>query len=181
MNMKFASLILLMCLFSFKTFAQQDSTIISNNETSISIVKIGVVDKDSILNLMPEVDRINREYATLEEEYKKEYDIMVHDYNRKVKNYIENAKNLNETIKMARQAEITTMEGRIEQYKINYQEALNHYKTKAYAPLIEKMNDAIKKAAAESSVTLLLEKDIPLYISTDCIDITPLVISILDL
>jgi Skp family chaperone for outer membrane proteins len=172
------SIIGFMCFFfALSLTAQTDSVSV---ETPLSNpIRIGYVSRDSVLARMPESERIGREYEALEKEYTAEYDNMVKGYNQKVKSYIENSRTLNETIRLARQAEITEIEKRIQAYKESYLKALDSYKKQAYTPLYERLDSAVRQAAQEARLTILFDRDTPVYMSPDCVDITPAVILIL--
>lgn len=168
--------------------ATTDSTTVTTTEPTATaaqslpqIVRIGYIARDSVLKLMPETERIGRELTSLEQEYKEEYDVMVRNYNKKVKAYIEKDRNLNETIRLAHQAEITEMEKRIQKYRESYLKALDQYRAEAYGPLNERLDNAIRQAAEEQEITILFDASTPLYTSADCIDLTPYVISALGL
>ncbi len=177
---------LLTALFIFlaaSVSAATDTTSIAVQETlpCAAPLRIGYIYRDSIFRTMPETERIERELTSLRQEYKEEYDLMVRNYNKKVKAYIEKDRELNETIRLAHQAEITEMEKRIQQYKESYQNALDKYRTDAYEPLQKRLDDAIRQVAQEQEITILFDAATPLYTSPDCIDLTSHVITALGL
>ncbi len=153
---------------SFSLAAQTDST-------AISVVKIGYIDSDSILTLHPQKKKIDRHLQDATAEYESEYKRMKSDYNKKVKDYLKNNGELLNSIKLARQAEITEAEKRIAAYKMQYQQQLQHERDSLTRGMQHDIALIVNQVAAEQNITVVLDKKNALYLAPNCIDLFPFV------
>ena len=88
---------------------------------------------------------------------------------------------MSEPIKLARQTEITELEARMSMYKKRYLEELVKQRTELYAPINEYVDRAIRSICEREQITILFDQGQPLYMSAQCVDLTPLVKSELGL
>ena len=82
---------------------------------------------------------------------------------------------MSEPIKLARQTEITELEARMSMYKKRYQEELVKQRIALYAPINEYVDKAIRHVCEREQITILFDQGQPLYMSAECVDLTPLV------
>lgn len=147
-------------------------------ESSLSF-KIGYIDRDSVINSLPNTVKLNRELHILKAEYEVELNNMVSSYNEKVKKYLAQEKTANTTIRNARQAEITAIELRIDKYKTAYQAALSDFKSQGMKPIYAKFDNAVSIVAKDLGVNMVLDAATPIYVDENCVDLTRGVVSIL--
>lgn len=171
--MKKTILIIVLSLVVGVTLYSQDSLYVSSQNTSA--VRIAYINKVDILALIPQITKIEKELSKLEEEYEAEFVVMSKEYERKVKLYLEKNKQMSEPIKLARQTEITELESRMAIYKKRYQEELAKQRVELYAPINEYVDKAIRTVCQREQITILFDQGQPLYVSAQCIDLTPLV------
>lgn len=162
-SFKLPILALLVSLFSFSIEAQN------------STLLIGYIDKEALLEAQPEVQKIEASLILLKTEYEEHYNRMMNEYNEKVKSYISNSKDMLEPIKLARQSEITEREALMSLYRKRYVEDIETQRRNAYAPILKRIDNVIAEVAQEASVSIVFDSKTPLYISTNCIDLLPLV------
>ncbi len=155
------------------------SAISLNAQKNVSNIKIGYIDKDSVISTLPQTHVFQIELNTLKKEYQDEYERLVLKYNRKVKEYLALDKDLNKTIRNARQAEITEYELRIERYKKAYERSLDDFTKEKMNPIIADFNEAVKKVAKKESINIILDAHTPIYTDENCININDKVIKIL--
>ncbi len=141
-----------------------------------SAVKVAYVDRDSVINSLAVMKNFESDYVVLENEYKMELDIMVRNYNNKVKKYIAAEKTQNVTIRKARQAEITEMELRIDKYKKAYTEALKEFRAASVAPVDSMFVIAVRAVSERDSINIVFDNGTPVYLDDTCVDITGAVI-----
>src|SRR5574344_623804 len=135
-------------------------------------LRIGYIDFQSSLEQMDEYTAATTQLEQLSKNYADEYARMETEYNDKVKDYILNGKTLSEPIKLARQAEITECEDRMDLFKKRYMSDLEKQRTSLLEPIRKKLSTIIKQAADEKKVTLVIDGQTPLYITAPCIDLT---------
>lgn len=161
--------VLLFLFFSsifFSLFAQ-------SNE---GVVRVGYINKAEFVNSMPEIVEIEENLIALQAEYEVEYQMMLTEYNERVKAYLEQQKEMTEPLRLARQAEITERESRMNLYRKRYLTDVEAKRKEAYRPIINKVEAAIKSVAEELQLTIVFDQTTPVYMSSDCVDILPFVI-----
>lgn len=171
-------IIVLSLLLGVTLYSQDNLSILQPNS---AVVRIAYINRDSIISLIPQVGTIEKELLKLEDDYKAEFVKMTKEYESKVKLYLERNKQMSEPIKLARQTEITELEARMSMYKKRYQEELVKQRAELYAPINEYIDNAIRRVCAREQITILFDQGQPLYVSSQCIDLTPLVKSELGL
>ena len=171
--MKKTFLIIVLSLIVGVTLYSQDNLFVSQSNSAV--LRIAYINRDSIMAVIPQVETIEKELLKLEEDYKAEFVKMTKEYENKVKLYLERNKQMSEPIKLARQTEITELEARMSMYKKRYQEELLKQRTELYAPINEYVDKAIRRVCEREQITILFDQGQPLYMSAECIDLTPLV------
>ena len=171
--MKKTILIIVLSLFVGVTLYSQDS--LSVSQPNPVVVRIAYINRAEILALIPQVEKIESELVQLEKEYHAEFISMTKEYERKVKSYLEKNNQMSNPIRLARQTEITELEARISMYKKRYNEEIEKQRTELYAPIEHLVDDAIRHICQREQITILFDQGQPLYVSTQCVDLTPLV------
>ena len=165
-------IIVLSLLVEVTLYSQEEHTVLQSNS---AVVRIAYINRDSVVAVIPQVETIEKELLNLEEDYKAEFVKMTKEYESKVKLYLERNKQMSEPIKLARQTEITELEARMSMYKKRYQEELVKQRIALYAPINEYVDKAIRHVCEREQITILFDQGQPLYMSAECVDLTPLV------
>ena len=172
--MKKIILIIVLSLLVGVTLYSQDSITNFHNNYN-TFVRVAYINRSEIVASMPQVKSIEKELARLEEDYHVEFVKMTREYENKVKSYLEKNKQLTEPIKLVRQTEITELESRMSMYKMRYQEELAKQRAELYAPIDNLIDETIRKVCDREQITILFDQKQPLYMSSQCIDLTSLV------
>jgi len=144
-------------------------------------VKLGKVDKVALFNAMPEKAEAEAQIKYLSDQYKKEYDQLRIEYNRKYADFqaMSADSKTPATIKERRMQELQENNDKIEQFMKNAAADLKQKETELIAPLKSKIDEAVT-AVGEAGGYLLIydvsEKNIA-YTSSAFEDVTPLVAS----
>lgn len=162
-------------LFSAFLFFVCCNLIAQTDSLNIQSIKIGYIDMDSILNILPEKVNIDKHLQTATAEYEKEFKRMQQEYNKKVKDYLKTNSEMLDAIKLARQAEITEAEKRIAAYKIQYKQQIKHEQDSLYTQLKKGITLIINQIAKEQNITVVLDKKNTHYLAPICIDLYPFV------
>lgn len=139
-------------------------------------IRIAYIDKQAVIQMMPEKADIDTKLSGMTAQFESEYQRMTNEYNLKVRDYLKENKELSEPIRLARQAEITESEERAAIYKLRYTTELEKQRSTLWAPVMERMQEAIKSVAQENNITVVLDHGTPVYLAPSCMDITQLVI-----
>lgn len=137
--------------------------------------KIAIVNTADIFNAMPEVSAVEKQLATLNEQYEKEFATMKDEYTKKYSEYMSQQDSLTENIKLRRQQEIQDLETRIQNFVPVAQQEMQKKQQELYAPIQQKMQDAIKAVGDEKGYTYILNPQVLLYKGNNAIDATDLV------
>lgn len=151
------------------------NAVAQNDSIPLPTVQIAYINFDSLLLSHPQKKQIDRQIQEATAEYEKEYKRMQTEYNKKVKDYLKNNGNLLETIKLARQAEITEAEKRLAQYKKQYRTQLQHESDSLTTILTTELTTLVRQVAKEQNITVVLDTKNALYLAPMCIDLYPLV------
>ncbi len=135
-------------------------------------LRIGYIDFERTLCEMDGYADTQKQWDALAQNYAAEYARMEAEYNDKVKEYVLNGKTLSEPIKLARQAEITECEDRMELFRQRYTADLERQRIDLFAPLRTSLKAAIAQVAEAQGITLVLDGQTPLYTAAPCVDMT---------
>ena len=137
--------------------------------------KIAIVNTADIFNIMPEVSAVEKQLATLNEQYEKEFKTMQDEYTKKYSEYMSKQDSLTENIKLRRQQEIQDLETRIQNFVPVAQQEIQKKQEELYTPIQKKIQDAIKAVGDEKGYTYIINPQVLLYTGSSAIDATPLV------
>jgi outer membrane protein len=119
--------------------------------------KLGHVNTQEILVAMPERATIEKKLSDLQSEMEKELVKMREEYTKKIKEYQEKQATMPETIKQARQSEITEMEQRITTFQQTASTDLQKKQQELFAPVIDKVKKAINEVGAENKYLYIFD------------------------
>lgn len=155
--------LLVLCALPFSLMAQE--------------VKLGHINSQEILTLMPERTTIEKTIGDLQAQWEKEILKMREEYFAKTKEYQEKQATMPESIKQARQSEIAEMEQRITTTNQNAQTDLQKKSQDLFAPVIEKVRKAINEVGAENGYLYIFDLGAQsiIYQSPKSNDVTALV------
>jgi outer membrane protein len=139
--------------------------------------KLGHVNSQEILSLMPERATIEKTIADLQTQWESELVKMREEYNSKIKEYTAKQATMPESIKTARQAEIGEIEQRITTFNQTASTDLGKKQQELFTPVVEKVKKAINEVALENKYTYIFDLSAQsiIYQSPTANDITALV------
>ncbi|MDR3653770.1 MAG: OmpH family outer membrane protein [Paludibacter sp.] len=155
--------LVLLCALPFSLMAQE--------------VKLGHVNSQEILSLMPERATIEKTITDLQSQWQKELAQMSDEYYAKIKDFQDKQATMPESIKQARQGEISDLEQRITTFKQTASTDLQKKEQELFTPVIDKVKKAISDVATENGYLYIFDLSTQsiVYQSPKSNDITPLV------
>ena len=140
-------------------------------------VKLGHVNSQEILSLMPERATIEKTISDLQSQWESELVKMREEYNAKIKEYQEKQATMPESIKTARQSEIAEIEQRITTFQQTAYTDLQKKQQELFAPVIDKVKKAISEVGTENNYLYIFDLSTQsiVYQSPKANDITALV------
>lgn len=155
--------LMVLCALPFSLFAQD--------------AKLGHVNFQEVVSVMPELDKIEKTIADLNAQWKTVLTKMQDEYTAKIKEYQDKQATMAEGIKQVLMGEIQDIEQRINTYQQSSYTDLQKKQQELVAPVLEKVKKAIKDVGTENNFTYIFDMSGQsiLYNSPKSNDITPLV------
>jgi outer membrane protein len=155
--------LVLLCTLPFSLMAQE--------------VKLGHVNSQEILTAMPERVTIEKTIKDLQDQWEKEMTKMREEYYAKIKEFQDKQATMPESIKQARQSEISELEQRISTFQQTASTDLQKKQQELFTPVIDKVKKAINEVGSENGYLYLFDLSTQsiIYQSPKSNDVTPLV------
>lgn len=138
-------------------------------------VKIAHVNSMEIFSVMPETAAAETELANYSQSMREEYQRLEEEFNKKYTEFMQQQDTLVESIKIRRMQEVQDLQGRIETFAQQAEQDIAKKNNDVRAPIIQKIQEAIKAIGEEQGYTYIMEMGAFLYISPNAVDATPLV------
>lgn len=140
-------------------------------------VKLGHINSQEILSLMPERVTIEKTISDLQTQWESELVKMREEYYAKIKEFQEKQATMPESIKTARQSEIAEIEQRITTFNQTASADLQKKQQELFTPVVEKVKKAINEVGAENNYLYIFDLSTQgiIYQSPKSNDIAPLV------
>lgn len=165
-KIKILSLTLFIFLTNTSLFSQATPQII-----------IAYVNSDELLAEFPEKEEAKKQLITLNENYKKELELMQNEYNKKYSDYITYQSSLAENIKLRRMQELTGLENRMQQFMELAQKDIEFQEKEMLASLKKQINEAINSVGVENKFTVIYDLANPgiAFVTPEAVNANPLV------
>jgi len=140
-------------------------------------VKLGHINSQEVLTLMPERAVIEKTLAALQTQWEGELVKMREEYYAKIKEFQDKQATMPASIKEARQSEIAEIEQRITTFNQTASTDLQKKQQELFTPVIDKVKKAINEVGAENNYTYIFDLSTQgiIYQSPKSNDIAPLV------
>lgn len=138
-------------------------------------VKIAIVNSQEVVTAMPEFATMQKTLADMDAKYKQELKVMEEEYNKKYADFVAQQDSLTENIKMRRMQELSDIQERSNNFVQLTQQDFQKKQQELFAPIQDKLRNAIKAVGDEKGYTYVLDPQIVLYTGTASIDATPFV------
>ncbi len=123
---------------------------------SVAQSKVGTVDSEYIMNLMPETTIVLERSQSYGAKLDSSFSIKVEEYKTKVETFKKNEDTLGPLTKQAEIKEITEMENDIKKYQENGNKLMQLKREELMRPLYKKLSDAIALVAKNAGYTQIL-------------------------
>lgn len=183
----FCLLSLLFCATYTEAIAQESMTTDSTNKvttitTQPQAIVLGCISSKTILKQMPQYKAVEKNIASLREQYETEAKKSERDFQTKFEEFMQGQKDFHKTILEKRQNELQNMLETNAAFRIKVQKLLTEAETEMLANVMAEMQDAIALAAEENGVSIVFDTDgnsVPFIVKGVAIDLTPSVLKIL--
>jgi outer membrane protein len=145
---------------------------------SAQTLKFGHIDFQALIQAMPERDVAQKAMAKMQTDLESQLAVMQKEYQTKGQEYVALVKqpNVTDAIRQAKEADIQSLQERIQTYQQTAQEQLQKEESKQFQPVVEKARKAIGDVAKEQGMLYVFEVNSVLYFNTaQSTDMMPLV------
>ena len=139
---------------------------------SASAQKIGRVNFNELVMLMPEMDAARETIAASQKEAEETYAAMVEEYQGKVTQYQQKNASWTAAIKESKEKELYDIQNRIQEFQQNISQELQQQQSQLMAPINEKATNAVKEIAKAKGIDVLLDASQAIYFSDTVVDLT---------
>ena len=134
--------------------------------------KIGRVNFNELVMLMPEMDAARETMAASQKEAEETYAAMVEEYQGKVTQYQQKSSSWTAAIKESKEKELMDIQNRIQEFQQNISQELQQQQSQLVSPINEKANNAIQELAKAKGIDVLFDASQAIYFSDSVIDLT---------
>jgi outer membrane protein len=131
--------------------------LVSSFGFSQASLKLGYIDSNEILALMPETDSLQKELKKYAEYLDTQMATMAQEYQAKVTAYQENMNTMSDLIRQTKEKEITDLQGRIQAFQQSADSDLGAKQAQLFNPLIDKVKNAINAVGKENGYTYIFD------------------------
>ncbi len=124
---------------------------------SQATLKLGHIDSNQILSLMPETDSLQNELKNYADYLDQQMSAMAMEYQSKVNDYQDNVATMSPLIRQTKEKEITDLQARIQAFQQSADQDLSAKQAELFNPLIEKVKSAIDEVGRENGYTYILD------------------------
>lgn len=122
-----------------------------------SKVKLGHINSDSLMSIMPGKDSALAKIQAETEVYQKLYTTMKTEFDTKYNDYTTNLSTMSELVKQTKYAELTDMQTRITNFETAATDSLEAKRTELLQPIIDQAKKAISDVAKENGYTYIFD------------------------
>lgn len=144
---------------------------------SAQSVKIGLVDMQSILTLMPETKAAQTQIADVSKKYEDEYAKLNEEMQRMYEQIQQMSEDEPAAIKERKTRDFADKQQKIQQFLQTAEQDIQKLQSDLMAPIVAKIHTAVESVGKEGGYTLIqpLDQQLVLYYQEPCSDITSLV------
>ena len=135
--------------------------------------KIGYVDSQTIIDMMPESAKIKQDLQAYYNELQAELQAMATEYQNKMRDYEANSATMSNILRQSKEKEIMDLQGRIQEFQANAENDLADKQEELSKPMLDKIKNAIDDVVKAKGLAYVFEKTVILSIGDSAIDITP--------
>ena len=137
-----------------------------------SAQKIGHVNSQEIMTLMPETKKMSEKLDSLQTSYENQLANMQEEFNKKLTEFQQQQTTMTAGVREFRQQELAEMEQRMQMFYQTIQKDLQAKQVEYLQPVQTKLLEAINKVGKAQGCTYVMDKASMLYIAPDALDLT---------
>ncbi len=124
---------------------------------SQATLKLGYIDSNEILSLMPETDSLQNELKNYANNLDSQMKVMAQEYQQKANDYQQNVNTMSDLIRQTKEKELVDLQNRIQAFQQSADQDLSAKQAELFNPLIERVKNAISEVALENNYTYIFD------------------------
>ena len=138
--------------------------------------KIGHMDMQYVLSVMPEMKRVQSELQTLQSQLEKQSAAKQKEFEEKYNRYVNEGPTMAEAVRMDLEKDLTDMQQNAQNFAANAQKSLQKKENELMQPVYEKIGNAINDVAKEGGYSYIINAGVPgldvLYYADTTMDVS---------
>ena len=135
-------------------------------------MKIGYVDSQVIIDMMPESAKIQQDLQAYYSELQAQLQAMATEYQNKMRDYEANSATMSNILRQSKEKEIVDLQGRIQEFQSGAEADLAAKQDELSKPMLDKIKKAIDDVVKAKGLAYVFEKTVILSIGDGAIDVT---------
>lgn len=135
--------------------------------------KFGIVNPDEIISQLPEFTTMQTQIEEASKSYESEFEKLREELDKKYTEFQSLPEDTPQSIKDRRIAEIQELDGKMQQFRNTAQQDLQRQQQTLFAPIEQKLIDAINAVGQEGGFTFIFQDGQAAYTGKDVINVTP--------
>jgi outer membrane protein len=124
---------------------------------SAQSLKIGYIDSNEIMGLMPESDSAEAKMMKFQQQLENELRVMATELQKKGADYERDIATMSNLIKQSKEKELQDLQTRIQDFRQNAEDEINNKRSELLTPIIDKVKKAIDDVGKEKGYTYILD------------------------
>lgn len=139
-------------------------------------LKIGIFNSQELMSAMPETNAAMSELETMKLNFSKEAEKLQAEFEKKYQEYASTAETLEPAIRQYKETELARLQQSIQEFATSAENNLKKKQQELMMPIINKINQAIKKVGDENNFTYIIDNaaNIIPYVSPKAENVLPL-------
>ena len=139
-------------------------------------LKIGIFNSQELMSVMPETNAAMSELETMKLNFSKEAEKLQAEFEKKYQEYASTAETLEPAIRQYKETELARLQQSIQEFATSAENNLKKKQQELMMPIINKINQAIKKVGDENNFTYIIDNaaNIIPYVSPKAENVLPL-------
>lgn len=125
------------------------------------VMKIGYTNVEYILSQMPEAKQVDSEFKAYEAQLQNQLQSKGTELQTKLQEYQQGAPTMTDLVRADKEAELQSLNQRFEAFQREAQTSLQKKQGELYAPLFEKIGNAVKAVRMENGYDMIFSTGVP--------------------
>ena len=125
------------------------------------VMKMGYTNVEYILSQMPEAKQVDSEFKAYESQLQNQLQSKGTELQTKLQEYQQGAATMTDLVRADKEAELQSLNQRFEAFQREAQSSLQKKQAELYAPLFEKIGNAVKAVRTENGYDMIFSTGVP--------------------